>query len=335
MSNERRKIVLNAIVRDYVATREPVGSKGVVERHNLGVSPATIRNDMAHLEEAGLIVQPHTSAGRVPTDAGYREFVDAISEIKPLSRGEKNAIARVLSEAVDLDDVLARATSLLSRMTNQVALIQYPSLRRTALRHVELLAHGENHVLVVIITDAGRVEQRTIATTDTVAADAVAKIREAINEEYVGKQLSELRDAVDQVLVRLAPEHIALAKRITDVVEETLAEELEERVVVAGRKNLTKYDADFHGSITPMLDVLEEQVVLLRMLADEEEGLRVHIGRENGDDQLAETSIVTAPYAAGVARVGVVGPTRMDYYVNMAGVQAVAAYLSDILGTKE
>lgn len=335
MSNERRKIVLNAIVRDYVATREPVGSKGVVERHNLGVSPATVRNDMAHLEEAGLIVQPHTSAGRIPTDAGYREFVDAIAEIKPLSRGEKNAIARVLNEAVDLDDVLARATNLLSRITSQVALVQYPSLRRTALRHVELLALGEYHVLVVIITDAGRVEQRTISTAHTIAAHAVATIRQTMNEEYAGKQLSELADAADQVIARLVPEHAALAKQIAVVVEETLAEELEERVVVAGRQNLTKYDADFHGSIRPMLDVLEEQVVLMRMLADEEEGLRVHIGRENGDEQLAETSIVTAPYASGIARVGVVGPTRMDYYVNMAGVQAVATYLSDILGTKE
>src|SRR6058998_12263 len=137
MQEDRRLAVLRAIVEDYVATREPVGSKALVERHALGVSPATIRNDMAVLEEEGLIAQPHTSAGRVPTDAGYRLFVDRLAEVKPLSGAEKRAIAAFLDGAVDLDDVLHRAVRALAQLTRNVAVVQYPTLSSSRVRHFE------------------------------------------------------------------------------------------------------------------------------------------------------------------------------------------------------
>jgi heat-inducible transcriptional repressor len=129
---DRRLAVLRAIVEDYVASEEPVGSRALVERHNLGVSPATIRNDMAALEEEGYIAQPHTSAGRVPTDKGYRLFVDRLSTVKPLSPAERRAIQTFLDGAVDLDDVVARTVRLLAQITGQVAVVQYPSLTRSA-----------------------------------------------------------------------------------------------------------------------------------------------------------------------------------------------------------
>ena len=135
-ADDRRFEVLRAIVSDYVATREPVGSKSLVERHQLGVSPATIRNDMAVLEDEGYIAQPHTSAGRIPTDKGYRLFVDRLSQVKPLSAGERRAIQSFLSEAVDLDDVLRRSVRLLAQLTSQVAVVQYPTLARSLVRHV-------------------------------------------------------------------------------------------------------------------------------------------------------------------------------------------------------
>ena len=130
-ADERRLAVLRAIVEDYVATQEPVGSKALVERHHLGVSPATIRNDMAALEEDGLIAQPHTSAGRVPTDKGYRLFVDRLSQVKPLTPAERRAIQAFLDGAVDLDDVVRRTVRLLAQLTRQVAVVQYPSLTRS------------------------------------------------------------------------------------------------------------------------------------------------------------------------------------------------------------
>ena len=151
MLEERRLAVLRAIVEDYVSTHEPVGSKALVERHSLGVSPATIRNDMAALEEEGFIAQPHTSAGRVPTDRGYRLFVDRLSSVKPLSPAERRAIHHFLDEAVDLDDVMVRTVRLLAQITKQVALVQYPSLQRSRVRHVEFVPMPPRRLLVVLI----------------------------------------------------------------------------------------------------------------------------------------------------------------------------------------
>ena len=157
MTEDRRLAVLRAIVEDYVATHEPVGSRSLVERHSLGVSPATIRNDMAALEDEGLIAQPHTSAGRVPTDQGYRVFVDRLSQVKPLTAAERRAIGSFLDGAVDLDDVMQRSVRLLSQLTRQVALIQYPSLTRSTVRHTELVGLTPTLALLVVLTDTAPV----------------------------------------------------------------------------------------------------------------------------------------------------------------------------------
>ena len=189
MSDDRRLDVLRAIVEDYVATREPVGSRALVERHSLGVSPATIRNDMAALEEGGYIAQPHTSAGRVPTDKGYRLFVDQLSSVKPLSSPERRAIGTFLESAQDLDDVVDRAVRLIAQLTQQVAVVQYPSLRRSALRHVELVPVGMRHLLVVLITDTGRVEQRTLELDGELDDVVVARLRARLNVSAAGRRL--------------------------------------------------------------------------------------------------------------------------------------------------
>ena len=170
MSLDDRKLdVLRAIVEDYVATQEPVGSKALVERHQLGVSPATVRNDMAVLEEEGYIRQPHTSAGRVPTDRGYRLFVDRLSRVKPLSPAERRAIERFLVGAVDLDDVVHRTVRLLAQLTRQVAVVQYPSLARSSVRHLELVPISTTRLMLVMIADTGRVEQRLVELPAPVA----------------------------------------------------------------------------------------------------------------------------------------------------------------------
>ena len=139
MLDDRKLAVLRAIVEDYVSTNEPVGSKSLVDRHNLDVSPATIRNDMAVLEEQGSSSQPHTSAGRVPTDKGYRLFVDRLSGVRPFSAAERRAIETFLAGAYDLDDVVMRTVRLLAQLTRQVAVVQYPSLTRSSVRHIELV----------------------------------------------------------------------------------------------------------------------------------------------------------------------------------------------------
>src|SRR5947199_196696 len=174
-ADDRRFAVLRAIVTDYVATHEPVASRSLVERHQFGVSSATIRNDMVALEEEGYIVQPHTSAGRVPTDKGYRLFVDRLSEIKPLSVAERRAVQSFLHGAVDLDDVLRRSVRLLAQLTRQVAVVQYPTLTRSTVRHVELVKITPARMMLVLITDTGRVDQRMVDLGDVITDEDVSR----------------------------------------------------------------------------------------------------------------------------------------------------------------
>ncbi|PFG35360.1 heat-inducible transcription repressor HrcA [Flavimobilis soli] len=339
MSTERRLDVLRAIVEDYVTTREPVGSKLLAERHHLGVSPATIRNDMAALEEEGLIAQPHTSAGRVPTDRGYRLFVDKLAEVKPLSRPERRAISTFLDQAVDLDDVIFRASRLLAHLTQQVAVVQYPSLRRSGLRHLELVPVPGDRLLVVIITDTGRVEQRTLALSAGVDEALIAIVRGRLNAAVLGRRLPEIREALPGLLDEFEESQRPLVQEIFDLLADTLAEETEERIVLSGTANLARSDAGLEHSLRPVLEALEEEVVLLGLLTDMAEdshGVAVRIGHETQHAGLSVTSVVSTGYGTegdSVALLGSIGPTRMDYPGTIASVRAVARYLTRILAT--
>jgi len=333
---DRRLSVLRAIVEDYVATHEPVGSRSLVERHSLGVSPATIRNDMAALEDEGLIAQPHTSAGRVPTDQGYRVFVDRLSQVKPLSGAEKRAIGSFLDGAVDLDDVMRRSVKLLSQLTKQVALIQYPSLTRSTVRHLELVGLAPTRVLLVLIADTGRVEQRIVDASAPISDDLIGRLRARLLERVVGVRLVDVAGKVADVVEQFeAPERSAVAAIVATLLE-TVVERHEERVMLAGTANLAAFGEDFNGAVRPVLEALEEQMVLLRLLGESRSGdvLSVRIGHENEVEGLSATSVVTVGYSRGdevVAQLGVVGPTRMDYPGTMGSVRAVARYVGRIL----
>ena len=339
MGVEDRKLeVLRAIVEDFIATNEPVGSKALSERHNLGVSPATIRNDMASLEEDGLIAQPHTSAGRIPTDAGYRLFVDRLTQLKPLSVAERRAIQTFLDCAVDLDDVLHRAVRTLAQLTRNVAVVQYPSLSRSRVRHLELVSLTESRLMLVLITDTGRVEQRVVELPRPVADDAVYDLRLTLNAQLRDRLLAEAPEIVAGLPGTVAPELRGLLATLTSVLLETLVEQHSDRIVLGGTAHLTEHLLDF-PAIRPVLEALEEQVVLLRLL-DQTVSTRqivVRIGNENQHEGLATTSVVTSGYGSGsqaLGAVGVLGPRRMDYAYTMARVAAVARYVGELLAER-
>jgi len=237
MHSQRRLEILRAIVDEYVATQEPVGSKSIADKSALGLSPATIRNEMAVLEDEGLITHPHTSAGRIPTDLGYRVFVDKLATVKPLSSPERRAIETFLDEANNLEQLMKRSAKLLADLTKQVAVITYP-----------------------MIGDAPGSEKMTIS----------------------------------------------------------------------GTANLARSGEDLGTSLSPILEALEEQVVLLRLLGDANEIVQVRIGGEQNETNLRQTSLVTVGYGAdnsAIGALGVLGPTRMDYAGSMAAVSAVARYV--------
>ena len=334
MLDDRKLAVLRAIVEDFVSTNEPVGSKSLVDRHNLDVSPATIRNDMAVLEEQGFIVQPHTSAGRIPTDQGYRLFVDKLSGIKPLSAAERRAIETFLVGAFDLDDVVTRTVRLLAQLTRQVAVVQYPSLTRSTVRHIELVPLSERRLLVVLITDTGRVEQRTVELPAPIDDDSITQLRAVLNACLDGRKLADAASVVVELPERVSPGEQPNAAAVFSVIVEALVERHEERVVVGGAANLTP--ADFSKGLQEVLEALEEQVVLMRLLGESgnQAAVTVRIGSENEVQGLRRTSLVSVGYGAGdevLARLGILGPTRMDYPTAMGAVRAVARYVGQIL----
>ncbi|GGU38365.1 heat-inducible transcriptional repressor HrcA [Nocardioides albus] len=341
MQNERRLSVLRAIVEDYVKTEEPVGSKALVERHGLGVSPATVRNDMAALEEEGYITAPHTSAGRVPTDKGYRLFVDRLTTVKPMTAAEKRAIAGFLDGAVDLDDVVTRSTRLLSQLTRQVAVVQYPTLSRSTVRHVELVALAPTRLLLVLILSTGRVEQRLLEVAEEVSEETLATLRTQINTAVDGVVIAEAGEALRTIANRAdqpvdAP-HDGLAAAVAEALIEAMNDHRsDERISIGGTSNLARFGDSFDTAVRPLLEALEEHVVLLKLMGEATAGglVTVRIGAEGPYQELAQTSVVATGYGPGdeaLATLGVVGPTRMDYPGSMAAVRAVARYLSRIL----
>ena len=341
-AEDRRFEVLRAIVADFVATKEPIGSKALVERHHLGVSSATVRNDMAVLEAEGYITQPHTSSGRVPTEKGYREFVNRIDQVKPLSSSERRAILTFLETGVDLDDVLRRSVRLLAQLTRQVAVVQYPTLSASTVRHLEVVALTPARLLMVVITDSGRVDQRIVELGDTIDDHQLAQLRDLLGKALEGKRLSAASVAVADLAGRLNGEGGSFGDavgRSATVLLESLVEHTEERLVMGGTANLTRNTADFGGSLRSVLEALEEQVVVLRLLAAQQEAgkVTVRIGHETEAEQMVGTSVVTTTYgSAGTVfgGMGVVGPTRMDYPGTMANVAAVAMYIGEVLGNR-
>jgi len=334
-ADERRFAVLRAIVADYVATQEPVGSKMIVDRHNLGVSSATVRNDMAVLEEDGLIAQPHTSAGRVPTDKGYRLFVDRLAQVKPLSAPERRAVQNFLDGAVDLDDVLRRSVRLLAQLTRQVAVVQYPTLTRSTVRHCEVVALTPARLMLVLITDSGRVDQRVVDLGQVLSDEDVAQVRTLVNGALTGRALAAASAAVAELPITGPASLREVITAVSTVLIQTLVEHPEERLVLGGTGNLTRSAADFPGSLRQVLEALEEQVVVLKLLASAQDPgtVTVRIGEENESEDLRSTSVISIGYGPGtvVGGMGVVGPTRMDYPGSIAAVHAVARYVGEIL----
>ncbi|QRP61516.1 heat-inducible transcriptional repressor HrcA [Corynebacterium minutissimum] len=337
-TDARRQEVLRAIVADYIASQSPVGSKALLERYQLGVSSATIRNDMAVLEAEGLIAQEHASSGRVPTQKGYRQFVDTLHDVKPLSKAERRAMLTFLEGGVDLEDVLRRSVQLLAQVTKQAAVVQLPNLKVSRVKHCEVVALSPVRLLLVLITDNGRVDQRNVELDDVIDPEQTHRLRDILNTALEGKTLTdasvELAALVDDSPADIRPH---LLKAATTLIE-TLVEQPSDRLILAGTSNLTR--VALPDGLPSIIEALEEQVVVLKLLARVPDlgNVSVSIGEENEADELRQTSVVATRYgfgtgseAAALGGLGVVGPTYMDYSGTISKVSAVARYVSEIL----
>lgn len=338
MISERSFEVLRAIVQDYVSTKEPVGSKSLLERHGFGVSSATIRNDMSILEEEGLIHAPHTSAGRVPTDSGYRLFVDRLNELKQLSGAEKQAIETLLETSVDLDEVLGRSVRLLSQLTNQVAMVQYPTLGKARVRSVELVPVSDTRLMVMLVSDNSRIQQHVVEAGEILDMVFLSELRGKLNDLIAGSPLADVAGLIQHLAGEFPPNQRAFVSAVSISLLDQVDANRQDKLVLAGTANLARSEGDFGGNITPLLDAIEEQVVLLRLISEMEAdqyGVSLLIGSENSVAGLSQASVMVSGYGSPdepLAKVGLLGPTRMDYSTNIAAVRAIARYLSKSLG---
>ncbi|MDO4909306.1 MAG: heat-inducible transcriptional repressor HrcA [Corynebacterium sp.] len=323
---ERRQAVLRALVREYIESQEPVGSKTLVERHNLGVSSATIRNDMAYLEEHGYITSPHVSSGRIPTQKAYREFVDSLHEFAPLSDAEVRGILHFLESGVDVEDVLQRAVRLLSQLTHQAAAVQLPAMDKSKIRHIEVVSLSPTRLLLIVVMNTGRVDQRNVELEKPVNESLVLSLRDVLNNALVDQGLDAVRPTLlgIECLVPVGTPLADALRRCATVLVDTLAEVPNDKLMLAGAAHLS--------SAPTILEALEEQVVVLKLLSAAHEAgtIRVSIGSENEDDQLNTAAVIATGY--GVGGLGVLGPTCMDYPGTISKVAAVAHYVNSILG---
>src|SRR5699024_6534546 len=297
------------------SSQEPVGSKALLERYQLGVSSATIRNDMAVLESEGLITQPHASSGRVPTEKGYRVFVDSLHDLKPLSKPERKAMLTFLEGGVDLQDVLHRAARMLAQITNSAAVVQMPNLQVSTVKHCEVVALSPVRLLLVVITDNGRVEQRNVELDTVIEPEEVLRLRDVLNNALAGKTLAEATAHLN-----VLEEHVPLdirphLRKAATVLVETLVEYPAERYLLAGTPSLTPNSITSRGPDGGSIYVVS--------------------GDEHDGDQVRPALVGTTAYGTDgdvLGGLGVVGPTFMDYSGPMSRVSAVAHYVSDILG---
>lgn len=337
MVSDRSLDVLRAIVQDYIATNEPVGSKALIERHGFQVSSATIRNDMALLEEEELIAAPHTSSGRIPTDKGYRLFVDRLAEIKRMSGAQRQAIETFLEGSSDLDETLSRTVRLLAQLTNQVAMVQYPTLGKAKVQAIELIPISNSRILLVLVTDTERVQEHVINFGRNIDQDFVAELRGRLAALLIGCQLTQVQAKLDGLVNQFSGDRVDSVRPVLDALLTEVDANRQEKIIMSGAANLVRSEHDFAGTIGPLLEAIEEQVVLLRLMSEMDagsHGVGVRIGSENVAEPLSNAAIVVSGYeTAGreIAKLGVVGPTRMDYASNIAAVSAVARYLSKTL----
>ncbi|HWC15002.1 MAG TPA: heat-inducible transcriptional repressor HrcA [Actinomycetota bacterium] len=336
--DERKALVLRAIVSHYVSTGEPVGSKTLVDRYKLRVSPATVRNDMGFLEDHGYIYQPHTSAGRIPTDTGYRYFVDAWGSDVRLPAQQAQQIRSFFGQPRwELEDSLRQTAALLSSLTDHAAVVFAPVLERSVVRHVELVRLSTTRAMGVLVTDTGIVENHVLQIPEELSDAQVEAASAQLNEVVVDQPLDSAGATIAANLERFPVELRDAVGAVGKAVDADLSQRETDRVFLEGAANIVDEQkfADLE-TVRQVIGALENRRLLLEVMADalSGENVSVRIGSENHVEGMQSSTVISAPYGSGgsvLGSLGVVGPTRMDYRKTIAAVYEVSANLGRML----
>ena len=335
----RRNKILEIVVDSYVSTASPVGSLTVSKKFRDRLSPATIRNIMAELEEAGYITHPHTSAGRMPTDKGYRYYVDSIMEPRQLTADEKKFVEGVLNqEADELDDLIKRAAQMISRLTGQASIVSFPRTKRRTFKRIELIPATKTKIYALLFTAQGLVEHSIFEMHEAVEESELSRVSRFLNEELGGLQLSDVADhLLRRVLGEGDPFHYLLKESAELLKMSHILDESDERILLEGAHHIIE-QPEFRdaGKVMGLLKALEGEEEILDIMERDlnEEKARIHIGGENPFDDIKDCSIVISNYRIGnqnIGSIGVIGPTRMDYSRAVPAVEYVSDSFSRLL----
>jgi heat-inducible transcriptional repressor len=333
--DERKQRILQALILDYIATGDPVGSRTIAKKYKLGVSSATIRNEMADLEEMGLIEQPHTSAGRVPSQGGYRYYVDRLMEKKPLPDAVKGYIEEVLLARINEIEALIQVSSkLLSQLTNYTALVMAPTFGKNKLRYIQLLPLGKNKVVLVIVLDNGHVEHRTLELSFSLREEEFQYISHALNSHLQGLSLEQWKSGVLQAIYYEFAQQKRLLNEVIELIKNALSAEYDNKVYLGGTLNILD-QPEFKDveKVKELLELLEEEQVLKDVLnSGQGIGLAVKIGTENSYEGMKDCSLITATYELDgkvIGTLGVLGPTRMEYANAVSIVEFLTSTLAE------
>ncbi|MFU1792717.1 heat-inducible transcriptional repressor HrcA [Paenibacillus azoreducens] len=339
MLTERQRLILNAIVDDYIRSAEPVGSRSISKRGDVGFSPATIRNEMADLEELGFLEQPHTSAGRIPSHKGYRFYVDHLDLMRQtLPEGQRILRAFFAEKLNATEQVIQHAAMILSHMTNYTSILLGPEVFHTSLRHFQLLPLNETTAVAIIVTSTGQVESKTVTVPSGVSVSEMEKVVNLLNSKLVNVPLYKLKASLYRELGEEMQRHLTNYEEIMNILNNVfMDEETEQRVYLSGATNmLTQPEFKDVEKVKDILDVLEETPTLMKMMASMQgaSGIQVRIGTENDHEAFANCSLITATYSLdgeALGTIGILGPTRMEYAKVMGILDILSKDLTKVL----
>ena len=338
---ERNKQILTSVINEYVLTAEPVGSRKLAKKYNINLSSATIRNVMSDLEDMGLLHQPHTSAGRIPTEKALRFYVNSILKVKDLKLREKDRIRkRYQFSELEASAIIKQTSEVLSVLSHQMSIISAPKIIGTVLKHIEFIKISTNRILVIFVSQSGFVQNRIVEDKEDISQDELDKYTNYLGDILVGISLEEVREKLDEEMQKEKITYDRLLSKALQLSKKALAEELEPELYLGGKINLLE-SPEFSevGRMKTLLQALEEKNLLLTLLDKtmDAEGVQIFIGSEVQLSDMQTLSIITSPYRQGknvVGALGIIGPTRMDYLNLIPIVEYSAQLVTEFLNAK-
>ena len=334
--NDREKTILRSIVQQFILTASPVGSRNITKRFDVGVSPATVRNIMSDLEDSGFINHPHTSAGRIPTDKGYRYYVDALMEIQKLKNSDKGFIDKNLDQNIlETDEILKIASKLLSTITKQIACVTYPTLDNGILEKIQLVILSSTRLLIVVSIKSGLVKTMTLEFESEVESEKLHKVESLLNERLNGLTFQEIRKTFKDRLSDIGDAEKPIIRLFIDSVDKIFKDhKKEDKLVITGATNIIQQpEFDDPGKFQSVIELIEDKDIIIHIMdkrrTENKNNVLISIGSENEEEKFNEYSLITKEYTFGETSgtVGIIGPKRMEY----SKVVAIVSYLGDML----